>query len=161
MMLSELYDLEALAVRKNRTKDKTVAGPSMASWTATVSMGVLLEVPYKALCDVRSHLANYNTLKMVLQEAELVDCYNSEVLLEVVAVDCNLVVYVLTDVDQDYIRVYSVEGFHSDAHFVVPNQSRVQVVAHLALQIVVPNEILELLVVLVVVYLGILAVAVE
>ena len=135
----------------------------MGSWTATVSM-VVRGVPYKVLCEVHSHeihLANYNTLKMVLQEAELVDCYNSEVLLEVVAVDCNLVVYVLTDVDQDYIRVYSVEGFHSDAHFVVPNQSRVQVVAHLALQIVVPNEILELLVVLVVVYLGILAVAVE
>ena len=61
-------------------------------------------------------------------------------------------VYVLTDVDLDYILVYSVEEFHSVAHFVDPSQSRVQVVVHLVLQIAVLNEILELLVVLVVVY---------
>ena len=57
------------------------------------------------------------------------------------------------DVDLDYILVYSVEEFHSVAHFVDPSQSRVQVVVHLVLQIAVLNEILELLEVLVVVYL--------
>ena len=62
-------------------------------------------------------------------------------------------VYVPTDVDLDYILVYSVEEFHSVAHFVDPSQSRVQGVVHLVLQIVVLNEILELLEVLVVVYL--------
>ena len=85
---------------------------------------------------------------MVLQEEELVDCYNSEVLLEV-EVYCNLVVFVLTDVDQDYILVYSVEEFHLVFHYVDPSQSHVQVVVHLVLLIVVPNEILELLVVVV------------
>ena len=59
----------------------TAVDPLMGSWTAKVSM-VVRELPYKALFEVRSHdvhLANYNTLKMVLQEVELVDCYNSEV----------------------------------------------------------------------------------